>query len=163
MIRLFAVLLIASAATAGGTGSGEATPKRPPVEDTNSLAPYATVFVPPSKTSVYVGSVTMTMSTLARTAGVYEGTYAAKVFPYFFYNETGKLVVEIGDDDLRKLARGEAVDFKGRGVRSDGAVRPIEGRATPADATTGKLKVRVFYSKRVELIFNTTYRFEPAK
>jgi hypothetical protein len=44
-------------------------------------------------------------------------------------------------------------------VRSDGVERRVEGKATPVDATSGKIKVRVFVSKRIELIFNTTYRF----
>ena len=44
-------------------------------------------------------------------------------------------------------------------MRDDGAERRLEGTATPTDATSGKLKVRVFVSKRIELIFNTTYRF----
>ncbi len=37
--------------------------------------------------------------------------------------------------------------------------RSITGRAVPEDATQGKLKVRVFVSKNIQLIFNTTYRF----
>ena len=41
----------------------------------------------------------------------------------------------------------------------DGTERPVEGKATPTDARSGKIKVRVFVSKRIELIFNTTYVF----
>ena len=43
-------------------------------------------------------------------------------------------------------------------MNDDGEERHIEGRAVPADANTGKIKVRVFVSKRIQLIFNTTYR-----
>ena len=46
-----------------------------------------------------------------------------------------------------------------RAVREDGAERRVEGKATPINRAAGKIKVRVFYSKRIELIFNTTYRF----
>lgn len=123
---------------------------------------YASVVVAPTKTSIYVGSVSMTMPAFGRVNGGYETTYVAKVFPYFFYNENGRLRVEISDESLRKLARGEAIEFQGRAIREDGAERRVEGKATPTDARTGKIKVRVFYSKRVELIFNTTYRFPDA-
>lgn len=126
------------------------------------LSRYERVDVAPARTNIYVGSVTLTMPTFARAAGVYETTYTAKVFPYIFYNEKGRLTVEMSDEMLRKLERGEPVEFKGEAVREDGAKRRVEGKATPADDTngaSGKIKVRVFYSKKVELIFNTTYRF----
>lgn len=128
----------------------------------HSLRDYARVEVAPTKTSIYLGSVAMTMPAFARAGGAYESTYEAKVFPFFFYNETGRLRVNISDDLLRTLARGEPIDFTGRAVRADGAERRVEGRATPTGAGAGKLKVRVFYSKRIELIFNTTYRFPDA-
>ena len=120
---------------------------------------YDRVEIAPAKTSIYVGSVTMTMPPFVRKNGVYESTYVAKVFPYFFYNEIGRLSIEVSDETLRKLAGGEIIEFKGRGVRDDGAERRVEAKATPLDATSGKIKVRVFVSKRTELIFNTTYRF----
>lgn len=122
---------------------------------------YDRVEVAPAKTSIYVGTVSLTMPAFARAHGVYASTYVARVFPVFFYNEKGRLSIELSDEALRQLERGETVEFKGRAVRDDGAERPVEGKATPADATSGKIKVRVFYSKRVELIFNTTYRFPP--
>jgi hypothetical protein len=124
-------------------------------------ARYDQVEVPPAKTSIYVGSVTLTMPRFTRKDGAYAADYTAKVVPYFFFNETGRLFIDFSDDQLRQLARGEAVEFKGRGLRGDGVERRVEGKATPADAQGGKLKVRVFVSKRTELIFNTTYRFVP--
>jgi hypothetical protein len=123
------------------------------------LGRYGKVEVAPAKTSVYVGTVTMTMPPFVRQAGVYEADYAAKVFPYFFLNESGRISIDFSDEQLRQLAGGQTVEFKGRGVRADGVERRIEGKATPADAVSGKIKVRVFVSKRTELIFNTTYRF----
>lgn len=148
--RLFLLLLalglgrLASAAAGGG-----------PL----SLEHFDRVEVAPARTSIYVGSVSMTMPAFVRRNGVFETTYVAKVFPYFFYNEDGRLSIEFSDEMLRALERGEPVEFRGRAERSDGAPRRIEGKATPLDAASGKLKVRVFYSKRIELIFNTTYRF----
>ena len=120
---------------------------------------YDRVEVAPAKTSIYIGTVAMTMPAFERHGERYDTTYTAKVFPYFFYNEKGTLSVDISAAQLRALARGEPIEFTGRAVRDDGAERRVEGKATPADAASGKLKVRVFVSKRVELIFNTTYRF----
>src|SRR4051812_4298830 len=104
---------------------------------------YDHVVVPPAKTSIYLGSVTMTLPDFVRKNGNYESSYQAKVFPYFFSNEQGRLTVEISDEQLTRLERGERIEFKGRGVRDDGTERRIEGTATPIDATSGKLKVRV--------------------
>jgi len=123
------------------------------------LSRFERVEVAPTKTSIYVGSVTMTMPPFTRVGGGYRTTYVAKVFPYFFSNENGRLNVDLSDEMLRTLERGNPVDFKGRAVNDDGVERRVEGKATPASATSGKLKVRVFVSKRIELIFNTTYRF----
>lgn len=125
------------------------------------LGRFERVAVEPATTSIYLGTVSMTMPTLVRANGVYTAPYVAKVFPFFFYNESGRLAIEISDDALRQLERGEPIEFKGRGIRDDGAERRVEGKATPFDASSGKIKVRVFYSKRIELIFNTTYRFDP--
>src|SRR5436189_5240295 len=90
-----------------------------------SLARYDRVNVEPAKTSIYLGTVSMTMPALARTNGIYAAPYTAKVFPFFFYNETGQLSIEISDDALRKLEAGEAIEFKGRGVRDDGTERRV--------------------------------------
>jgi hypothetical protein len=128
-----------------------------------SLAVYDHPEVAPTKTSIYIGTVSMTTPSFARTNGIYESTYVAKVFPYFFYNETGKLSIEISDELLRKLERGGVIEFKGRAINEAGDMRRIEGKVTPFDVASGKLKVRVFVSKRIELIFNTTYRFPDVK
>ncbi len=119
------------------------------------------VEVAPAKTSLYLGSATLTLPAFSRHGGHYTSFYAAKVFPYFFYNETGHLQIEISDEALQRLAQGEPIDFQGRAERADGAPRRVSGRATPLDPHSGKIKVRVTYSPRIELIFNTTYRFAP--
>lgn len=112
-----------------------------------------------TKTSIYIGSITMTMPVFERQNGTYSANYQAKVFPYFFYNEHGRLSITVSNEDLRKLERGEVIQFVGEGISSEGEHRHIEGRAVPADANSGKIKVRVFVSKKIQLIFNTTYRF----
>jgi len=127
------------------------------------LLPYRTVTVEPAKTSIYLGSVSLAMPALVRHGATYVTTYAAKVFPYFFCGENGQLWINFSDDELRRLARGETVAFTGNARNDDGQERRVEGRVAPTDATGGKIKVRVFVSKRIELIFNTSYRFSAAK
>ena len=102
------------------------------------------------------------MLKLVRKNGTYASSYTANVFPYVFSNEKGTLAITLPDESLRKLERGEPVEFSGRAVNTDGEERRIEGKATPdgtAGGLKGKIKVRVFVSKRIELIFNTGYRF----
>lgn len=126
------------------------------------LARYAAVSVETAKTSIYIGSVTLAMPIFTRQGITYSTTYAARVFPYFFYNEKGSLSIDVPDADLRKLEHGETIEFTGQARTTGGEDRRIEGRAQPADATSGKLKVRVFVSPKIQLIFNTTYRFVSA-
>ena len=123
-------------------------------------ARFNRVEVAPTWTSIYIGTVSLKMPAFARAAaGDYETTYAARVFPYFFYNENGRLTIRVSAEALRQLERGEVIEFSGRAVNQQGAERRVEGKATPADPASGKIKVRVFVSPRIELIFNTTYRF----
>ncbi len=132
-----------------------------PAAEPPSAGRFDRVTIPPAKTSIYLGTVTMTMPDIVRRDGGYESGYQARVFPYFFSNEQGRLRIEVSDEQLHQLERGQPIHFKGRAVRADGAERRIEGTATPADPSGGRLKVRVFVARRIELIFNTTYRFEP--
>ena len=120
---------------------------------------YRRVEVAPTKTSIYVGTVSLTLPPLERRKDGYTTTYEAKVFPFFFYNETGRLWIEFSDEQLRRLERGERVSFQGHAQRADGSEHRVEGSVTPADVMSGKVKVRVFATMSVELIFNTTYRF----
>ncbi len=121
--------------------------------------PHNTVEIAPAKTSIYIGNVTMTMPTFKRTDARYKSTYAARVFPYFFYNEHGTLEINFTDEQLSRLDSGERVEFQGRAQSESGEARRIEGQATPTNKTSGKIKVRVFVTAKIELIFNTTYRF----
>ena len=148
-VTVFVLSILALLATAQAT---EAT-----------VALYDRVDIAPTKTSIYIGSISMTMPMFQRQGITYSSTYAAKVFPYFFESEKGELSIDIPDEALRQLERGEVIQFSGRGKNTDGEERRIEGRAIPADARSGKIKVRVFVSKRIQLIFNTTYRFPPEK
>lgn len=121
---------------------------------------YERVIIQPVKTSIYVGSVTLTTTPFQAGDGRYSASYRAKVFPYFFSSEHGSLWIAFDEGDFARLERGELVNFTGRAENSDKEDRRIEGRAVPVTAKTGTIKVRVFVSKKIELIFNSTYRFE---
>jgi hypothetical protein len=148
MLRCASASLLCALGLALAVGAAEAP-----------LGTFDRVTIAPTNTSIYIGTVAMTMPAFERNNGVYHSSYVAKVFPYFFSNEKGALAITLSDESLRKLERGETVEFSGRAVNTDGEERRVEGKATPADALSGKIKVRVFVSKRIELIFNTSYRF----
>lgn len=123
-------------------------------------AAWRKVAIEPTWTSVYVGTVSLRVPEFTRNAaGEYESTYTARVLPWFFQNETGRLVIRASDDELRRLARGEVIEFTGRAVNHAGEERRVTGKAAPNDAKSGRIKVRVRVSASIELIFNTTYRF----
>jgi len=117
------------------------------------------IAVPPMKTSIYIGSVKLTTGTFDRHGTALSTTYEAKVTPWFFWGETGRITITLGEADFLALARGQTVEFKGDATNHKNKPRTVTGRAQPADATSGKIKVRVM-ADGVELIFNGTYRFE---
>jgi hypothetical protein len=94
---------------------------------------------------------------MTRHGGAYTSVYTARVFPYFFYSETGQFRIEVSDADLFRLASGQAIDFSGDAVSSAGAVRPVLGHAIPRTLADGRVKVRVFVTRHLVLVFNTTY------
>ncbi|ATC63066.1 hypothetical protein CMV30_03325 [Nibricoccus aquaticus] len=126
-------------------------------------APHDQVVIPPAKTSIYIGNVTLTPGILKRENATYTTSYHAKVFPYFFYNEEGQLSIDFSDEQLAQLQRGERVPFTGTAKNKDGEDRRIEGHVTASapGATEGTIKVRIFVTKKIELIFNSTYQFKP--
>ncbi len=139
---------------------GMAAQDEPPPEP-ESLPPiYQRAAVATAKTSIYIGNVKLETPVFLREGETYSSTYEAKVFPFFFYNESGRISITIPDEDLRRLAAGERVYFTGEAFSLKEEPRRVEGHADPADAESGKIKVRVWVSKNIELIFNTTYRFE---
>lgn len=115
------------------------------------------VDVPAMKTSIYVGSVALTTSAFKRDGDAFAATYAAKVFPWFFWSETGTIRITITDDDLQKLARGERCEFTGEALNHKNKPRHVTGYADPADPATGRIKVRIAVDD-VELIFNGPYK-----
>ena len=152
---LAALLPAACAAAAETPPSPEAASATAPPD-----AQYARVTVAPCKTSIYIGTVSLAVPPLARRDGTYASEYRARVFPFFFFSEHGSLAIDLPDEDLHRLLHGEIVQFKGHAVSSAGEGRRIEGRAVPdgPGADHGRIKIRVWAGK-VELIFNSVYRF----
>jgi hypothetical protein len=121
-------------------------------------AGYTRAEIATAKTSIYLGSVTLAVPPLVRSGGEFISTYAATVFPFFFFNEAGRFHILLSDSDLARLAGGSPVDFVGQAVRDDGAGRPVQGHAVPRGPGEGDVKFRVYYSRHIVLVFNTTYR-----
>jgi hypothetical protein len=120
--------------------------------------PPATATIEPVTTSIPLGRVTLTCPPFSRDTPHYRSTYTARVFPYFFLSEHGEIAIEVSDADLERLAAGERVVFTGEAFNHHGDHRHVEGHAAPHDAWSGEIKVRIFVTRRIQLIFNTTYR-----
>ena len=116
MLRRWLTSLICTLPLALALAAGAAEAEAP-------FSTFARVTIEPTKTSIYIGTVAMTMPPFVRKNGTYESTYAAKVFPYFFSNEKGTLAITLSDESLRKLERGEPVEFSGRAVNTVGEER----------------------------------------
>jgi hypothetical protein len=119
---------------------------------------WDSVTVAPVKTSIYVGSVTLKTDVFRREGDKFETTYEAKVWPWFFWSETGRITITLPYASLEKLARGERVEFTGEALNQKNKPRHVTGYAERADAAKGKIKVRIGVDD-TELIFNSTYRF----
>lgn len=144
MPRLSPILAFALAAATSVPGAGD------------DLARFSQVAVKPATAFIYIGTVTMTISTFVRHNTVYSSTYTARLFPYF-YSERGRIWIEVPDDALRRIADGESIDFTGRATNESGDGRKVEGHAVPTSRTSGSLRVRIFVTRRIALNYDTTY------
>ena len=113
--------------------------------------------VPPMKTSIYVGRVTLTPGAFELHGDTYTASYEASVWPWFFWGEKGTVAIRVSAADLQRAAHGGTVDFAGRGANQKGRPRTVTGRVQPADATSGRLKIRIRVDG-IELVFNGTYQ-----
>jgi hypothetical protein len=157
---------VAAVSSIGGFGADEAAPSEPPTasgaKTAGNDAPdprWRRVAIEPMKTSIYLGSVRLTPGVFERSGDTFTASYDARVVPFFFFNESGRVTITLPEPELRRVANGEVRPFTGEAVSTTGEKRRVEGRAEPAGADHGKIKVRIFVSKRIELIFNGTYRF----
>src|SRR3954462_4010370 len=116
-----------------------------------NLTTWERVDVAPMKTSLYVGSVRLTTTTFERQGSALTSTYVAKVFPWFPWNEHGKITINLTDANLASLARGETAEFTGEAFNHHDQRRTVTGRVQPSSPTSGKMKVRIM-ADGIELI-----------
>jgi len=130
-------------------------------DTTRPAGDWNSVTVARIKTSIYVGSVTLTTGEFRRDGDKFSSTYEAKVWPWFFWSESGRITITLPFADLEKLARGERVEFTGEAFSHKSKPRLITGRVERTDGAAGKIKVRIGVDDTA-LIFNSTYRFNNA-
>lgn len=124
--------------------------------------PWATVSVPPMKTSIYLGSVTLSTSPFLRDGERFTATYEARVRPWFFWSESGGIEMTVTAAQLARLDRGERIEFTGEARDRRQRLRRVTGYAERIDAGQGRLKIRIDVDG-IELIFNGTYRPAPSR
>lgn len=127
-------------------------------DTTQVVGDWDVVRVESVKTGIYVGSVTLTTSDFTRQGDQFTATYEAKVRPWFFWSETGKLTITLPLAEIARLNRGERVEFKGDATNHKNKPRHISGWAERHTEATGKIKVRIGVDD-TEIVFNSTYRF----
>ena len=87
-LRLLCLLLLA---TPWGPARGAEAADSPPPAHSQSVT------VEPARTSIYVGTVSLTMPPFARRGTAFESTFDCKVFPYFFSKNSGvALILALG-------------------------------------------------------------------
>ncbi len=97
------------------------SPPSPPARPTSFRFGSSQVEIKPTTSSLFVATVTMTMPPFTRRDAVFSSTYSARVFPYFFWSESGRIWIEV--------PAGEAAPGRpGRGGRLHGARRQLVGR-----------------------------------
>ncbi len=130
-------------------------------DTTQRLGEYDRVSVPALKSSIYVGSVTLVPSVFTRDADGYAATYEVKVWPWFWWGESGRVHIKISDAELARALRGETVEFSGSGENQKHKPRSVSGRVQPGNNAGGKIKIRIS-ADGLTLVFNGTYRFDNA-
>lgn len=118
------------------------------------------VRVPPMKTSIYVGTVTLVTGAFIRNGDDFTSTYEARVRPWFFWSERGTITLTVPAAELERLARGQRIELTGRAFDHRQRLRTVTGFAEGQDATSGRIKIRIQVDG-TELIFNGTYHAAP--
>jgi hypothetical protein len=127
---------------------------------TNSPPFNRILLVDSSTAPVAAGKATLTIGPLQRTNGTYIGEYKLKVFPYFFKNEKGHLVIIVPDKSLAEAGHGKVLTITGTAVTDgkSGKHWPIVAVVTPIDMDHGTLKM-YFTAGTRKMIFDSTYHF----
>lgn len=103
----------------------------------------------------------MAVDPLSRNGSTYVGKYRIKVFPYFFKNESGRLLIEVSEPQLRQMMGGGETSFVGRAKANGGEVtHKITAKASPKGDGVGALTFTVS-TDNGPLVFNTSYRIVP--
>lgn len=117
------------------------------------------LYVDPCSASIPFGRVSLVVSPLRYTGKACVGSYRLKVFPYFFKNENGTLVLDASDRLIKTLMSGRPVGLVGKATNSkDGKVKDIVGKAIPRMNQKGKVTFSI-NSEFGLIVFNTTYHF----
>lgn len=116
------------------------------------------VLVPPLKTSIYVGTVTLIPAVFERHGDTYTTTYEVQVWPWIFWGEKGRVTIHLTEAELARVRQGHQVEFRGEGFNHKNKPRKVTGRVQPADAESGKMKIRIT-ADGYTLVFNGNYRF----
>jgi hypothetical protein len=141
----------------GGASCIHAETSKPSAE--TSATTTRKLFIDPSSTSVALGKASLIVSPLAHRGGNYIGNYHLKVWPYFFKNEKGSLLLAASDDSVRKLQAGRAINFTGKAVtHHDDRVHVVLGKATPSSGDRGSVTFSIV-TDDVKMVFNTSYHF----
>lgn len=111
-----------------------------------------------SSLSLTLVTITLSPSQLTPRGELYTGSYQVRVSPIVIGSESGRMSVQVPEAALRRLERGDTVSFTGEAVSQSGKSRQVDARATPADADTGQVRLRITANGR-KLVFHTGYRF----
>src|SRR4051812_29849799 len=82
-----------------------------PLRAQTSPSPAPRVRIAPMKTSIYVGSVSLTTSDFIAQDDCFTATYDARVRPWFFWGESGDIKVKLAVSDLARLALNQTIEF----------------------------------------------------
>ncbi len=121
------------------------------------------LLVAPSRGKLAGGTASLVVGVLSRSESAYVGEYRIKVFPYFFKNESGKLLIKVSDTSLRQMIDGDATSLMGRAITDGtGETRKITAEVLPSasDHGHGSLTFTVA-TENGPLVFNTSYRIDP--
>ena len=116
--------------------------------------------IDPSSTQIMVGEARLSVDPLTRGGDGFDGTYRLEVSPVPIGNESGKLSVNLSDEELRQLVGGQTVEFTGQAVSAGGNNSALRVVATPkGNSGGGALRIHIA-SKKGKLVFHTSYHLD---
>lgn len=119
------------------------------------------VAVPPMRTSIYVGSVTLSVTEFERSSGslYYSAEYHARVIPWWFWTESGTITLKPTEDAIEQLLAGETIEVDGEATNHHGKPRTVSARIRPSDDGAGTIKVRID-AGGTKLVFDGSYTLQ---